>query len=408
VEIPSPEVMIRTVRALPGGTLALSRIGAAPPVHLVGGAARDLLLGKPPRELDLVVEGDTDAVAERFAGARRAHVRFGTSTVTVDGLRLDLARARRETYAHPGALPDVAPADVETDLRRRDFTVNAIAIALNGPEPGRITSVAHALADLGAEQLRVLHDASFRDDPTRLLRLARYAARLGFAVEPRTRALVDAALADGALGTVSGTRIGNELRLLGAEPDPVRTLGVLAEYGIAAALTPPLAAPAAETAQRALVLLPDEGRRDLLVLALALPPGDDHDVAAALDRWGFEAADRTVLLDCRRAGDLAATLARATRPSEIAASVRTTGPEAVALAGALGPPEAAEAARAWLTDLRHVRLEISGADLLGAGIAAGPPVGAGLRGALAAKLDGRTHGPEDELHEALRVAAATG
>ena len=127
---------------------------------------------------------------------------------------IDVAIARAETYAEPGALPEVEPADLGRDLARRDFTVNAIALDL---ADGALAEFPGARDDLRAGRLRVLHDRSFLDDPTRLWRLARYAARLGFEIEPRTRELAEAAVSGGALGTVSGTRIGNELRLALAE-----------------------------------------------------------------------------------------------------------------------------------------------------------------------------------------------
>src|SRR5205085_8110891 len=122
----------------------------------------------------LVVEGDTRALADRL-GTARHHDRFGTVRVVLDGHTYDLARARAETYPQPGALPEVVPAGLEQDLLRRDFTVNALAAALGGAEPGALRAAPDAVDDLAAQRLRVLHDASFVDDPTRLLRVARYA-----------------------------------------------------------------------------------------------------------------------------------------------------------------------------------------------------------------------------------------
>ena len=138
-------------------------------VYLVGGAVRDLLLGRAPRELDVVVEGDVDALATRLAagGEHVAHERFGTATVRDGDCCWDLASARGETYARPGALPDVFGAGIEQDLQRRDVTINAIALDLAG---GELCAAPHAHEDLRGGRLRVLHDASFTDDPTRLWR----------------------------------------------------------------------------------------------------------------------------------------------------------------------------------------------------------------------------------------------
>ena len=184
---------------------------------------RDLLLGSAPRELDVVVAGDAAALARELAARLGAgatlHDRFGTAMLEWDGGRVDIAERRAESYPAPGALPEVRPGTSEEDLARRDFTVNAIAVALGGARRGELTCAEHALEDLDAGRLRVLHERSFIDDPTRLLRLARYRARLGFELEPDTAALASRALGRGALMTVSRARLGAELRLALGEAD---------------------------------------------------------------------------------------------------------------------------------------------------------------------------------------------
>jgi tRNA nucleotidyltransferase (CCA-adding enzyme) len=392
------------VDPLPPNIVALAeRLGAdfAPPVALVGGAVRDLLLGGEPIDLDLAVEGPLEPVIERLGGTLRDHDRFGTATLAYGGGQLDLARARRETYRHPGALPHVEPADLLTDLARRDFTVNAIALVLTGVDRDRLLSVPGARGDLETRRLRVLHDESFRDDPTRLLRLARYAGRLGFEVEPGTAALAAAAVADDALRTVSGTRIGNELRLLAREADPLAAFSALRRLGLDESIAPGFGVRDPERARRGLELLPPEARRDRLVLACALEGVQENRRAGLLDTLAFRAGDRAAILAAARAGSLSARLAGATRPSEIARAIDGAGPEAVALAGAQG----AEApARAWLEQLRHVRLQIDGGDLLAHGVKPGAAVGNGLRAALAAALDGEAPGRDEQLAVALRAA----
>src|ERR1700733_3051736 len=134
--LPEPSELLERVRALPAAGPLFSHLPDPPGVFLVGGAVRDLLLGGVPFDLDLVVEGDAAALAASLGGRLKVHDRFGTSTVRLDGFDYDIARARRATYAHPGALPDVAPAPLPEDLLRRDFTVNALAIALGGPAAG--------------------------------------------------------------------------------------------------------------------------------------------------------------------------------------------------------------------------------------------------------------------------------
>jgi tRNA nucleotidyltransferase (CCA-adding enzyme) len=388
--------------ALPAARPLIFRLPHAPKVYLVGGAVRDLLLGGAPIDLDLAVEGDAVALASSLGGEIQVHDRFGTSTVILDGFSYDIARTRRETYAEPGALPDVEPAPLVVDLRRRDFTVNAIALALAGDSAGELAAVPAALEDLDARRLRVLHDRSFIDDPTRLLRLVRYATRLRFEIEAHTRALADAAISAGALRTLSGSRIGAELRLLAREPDPVRALAGLRLLGLDTAIHPGFGLHDEDLARRALALLPDDGRRDRLALAAAARGVPAPELAALLDSYAFEAEDRdAIVLAASRAGQVASALAAAGAPSEIAAAVGGAPPELVALAGALGaePP-----AREWLDRLRHIRLEIDGRDLLTAGVPEGPAIGRGLGAALAAKLDRRASGREQELAEAVHAA----
>jgi tRNA nucleotidyltransferase (CCA-adding enzyme) len=373
---------------------------------------RDLLLEGRPLDLDLVVEGDAAALAERLGGEVRAYDRFGTATIVLDGHSYDIASARRETYAAPGALPDVVPAALGDDLERRDFTVNAAAVELAGPRAGALSSVPETLDDLDARRLRVLHGASFVDDPTRLLRLVRYSARLGFTIEPQTLALAQQAIEEGGLRTVSGPRIGAEIRLLAREPDPVAGFAALRALGLDHATAAAVGLDAASAARfelddpslarRALELLPGDARADLTVLGLAARGVPQRALEALLERLAFEAEDRDAIVTAAtRADALAQGLAAARRPSEIAAVLAGVPPTAAAIAGALGP---AEAAGEWLGHLRHVRLEIDGSDLLAAGVPEGPAIGRGLRAALAAKLDGLASGREAELEHALAAA----
>ncbi len=384
------------------------RLGGLQGIYLVGGAVRDLLLDRRPVDLDLVVDGELAPVIARLGSPDRAHDRFGTCTVVLDGTRCDIARARFETYARPGALPTVSPAGIEVDLRRRDFTVNALALGLTGPRRGELVAAPGALGDLDRRRLRVLHHASFADDPTRLLRLARYAARLRFAIAPGTRELAGEAVQGDALATVSGPRIGAELRLLAAEPDPIKGLMECHDLGLDAAILPGFGLRDPDLAARALTLLPADGDPATVVLAAASAAVPTAELRAALDAFAFPAGERDrILAAAGGAALLAAALGAAGGPAEIALAAARAPVELVALAGAISP-RAEAAARRWLTGMRDVALEIDGDDLLAAGVAPGPAIGAGLRGALAAKLDGRVHGAAQELAEALRCARDAG
>ncbi|MEN3280203.1 MAG: hypothetical protein V7607_1343 [Solirubrobacteraceae bacterium] len=379
----SSQAALQALRADPCGARLLRAFAADDGVHLVGGAVRDLLLEREPRELDVVVEDDVDAAAARLGGEVTAHDRFGTALVRDGGCAFDLVRARAESYAYPGALPDVRQGTLDEDLRRRDVTINAIALGLDGT----LTAVEGALDDLRGGVLRVLHDGSFVDDPTRVWRVARYAARLGFAVEDRTREL--AAAADPS--TVSGDRLGAELRLALREPDPPAALEAVRDLNAAYLPEGFEARPAALPA--ALELLPGDGRADLLTLAACTAGMDAVALLRWLDEMGFTGPERDLVAAASRFVT-GAPLRAATPPAEIARAARGAPVEVVALAGG-------DNARRWSDELRHVRLDITGDDLLAAGVPEGPEVGERLRRVLDRKLDGELGGREQQLAAAL-------
>ena len=395
---------IEALRALPRAAEVFDALADRPDVHAVGGAVRDVRLGRRPSEVDLVVVGDATALArdlaERLHGRVRVHERFKTATLELGSTHFDFASARREFYARPGALPEVElGASLAEDLERRDFTVNAIAVAL---ADGHVMAHPRALEDLDARVLRVLHPASFQDDPTRMLRLARYAGRLSLAVEESTARLVRAALESGALETVSGERIGRELRLVAAEPQP-QTLAVLVATGVAVAVLGEVEYDE-EVLGRALAICPPDGRRDLLALATLVAGQDSSVLAARLRVLAFarEEAERVVrvavfaprlALELREAAGAA--------PSRVWELLERQPVEAVALAGALsGSPAALATAERFLTDFRHVRPLLSGTDLKDAGLR-GPEVGRGLQAARAIALDAPGAGRQEQLAAAL-------
>jgi tRNA nucleotidyltransferase (CCA-adding enzyme) len=377
---------------------AVAALESEDSVYVVGGAVRDVLLDREPRELDFVVEGDAVAVArraaERLGGRVTVHERFGTATVTAPATAFDLAGARRERYVSPGALPEVElGASLQDDLARRDFTVNAIALHL---ADGETVWFPGAEDDLRTRRLRVLHDASFRDDPTRLLRLARYAARLDFEAEPHTDALATDAVADGAIGTVTGARLGAELRLLLREPQPAALLA-LERHGLGAALLGDFAVDP-DLVSRVIALTPRDARADLAALAACLS-GDRRAIAARLDELAFPAAEREIV--ARAAADRP-DLGAARDDVELWRVLRREPPEAVALAGALG---AEPAARRWLDDVRHRKLSITGNDFVAAGLS-GRPVGTALDAAMESMLAGRAPTPEAQLAAGLDAVGA--
>jgi tRNA nucleotidyltransferase (CCA-adding enzyme) len=344
---------------------------AQDPVYLVGGAVRDLLLGRPGADVDLVVEGDAAALAARLGGEGTEHERFGTVKVELEGHEVDVATARTETYSHPGALPDVIPAArVEADLGRRDFTINAMAIPLQG-EP-RLIDPHSGREDLDQRLLRVLHPRSFEDDPTRAIRAARYASRLGFALEPETEALLRGA----DLGAISADRRRAELRRLAGEATATAGFQLLAEWGL---------------------IEPRQGGLELARAVDKLLARDDH--------WA-EFSPREEALVAAALGPVGAEASiAALPPPPPAEGVDVAGgytPVELILARAMGAEWIESYLTAWIT----VELEIGGSDLIAAGVPQGPAVGRGLHEARRRKLEGEIAGRDEELAAALEAARA--
>ena len=350
------------------GIEALRSLAEKVPAYLVGGVVRDLLLVRPRLDIDVVIEGDVAALADAPGFVLESGGRFLTGKLSLDGAEIDIAQARAETYPQPGALPEVTPATIDQDLARRDFTVNAMAIPLAGN--AELIDPHGGLDDLRAGALRVLHDRSFIDDPTRALRAARYAARFDLELEPRTEKLLRAA----DLSTVSDDRVQGELRRIAAEPDPAKAVSLIVEWGILPSIDP--AAP----------------ERVASVVELASGPP-----------WaGWSDRELAVMLAIVRPLPQIRELVAATpeRPSDAFRLAEPWDPSQLLVARALG----ADWLDRYAAELRHVRLEITGDDLIGEGIPEGPAIGDGLKAALSGKLDGEVWGRDEELRVALAVA----
>jgi len=227
-----PEPDLQLLRSL--GGLADERGTTA---YVVGGVVRDFLLDLPNYDMDVVVETDAtdfaEAAAALLGGSVKAHTRFGTVILVLPGGRkIDLATARSEVYERPGALPTVTPGTMESDLKRRDFTINAMAVVLNPDGFGTLLDPFGGRRDLGERILRVLTDVSFEDDPTRILRGVRFCARFGLSIEPVTETLLRQAVDERRTDTVSGERLENELKLILSGDDPWPPVFRLIDWGI--------------------------------------------------------------------------------------------------------------------------------------------------------------------------------
>lgn len=349
----------------------LSKLMAGGPdggtVYLVGGAVRDLLAGMTVNDLDLVVEAGASEIALGLAHDALIHERFGTAELETDGTRVDIATARLETYSHPGALPEVTfPASIVDDLDRRDFTINAMAIDLAFPD--RLIDPHDGQRDLERGVLRVLHENSFLDDPTRALRAARYAARFDFALDPSTADL----LADVDLQTVSRERVENELQLIAGEEAGVEALRLAAVWGLIE-----IGPERIETAALAVAFLETElwrGRTTRADVVIEAVFGETPDLQHE----------------------------RPVRPSVGVALASGLSPSELLVNRALG----VEWLDTYEADWSTVELSISGDDLVLAGLPQGPAIGAGLAAAHAACLDRGVTTIDEQLSIAVEAAEA--
>jgi tRNA nucleotidyltransferase (CCA-adding enzyme) len=380
------------------------------PLYLVGGAIRDLLRGEAGvTDVDLAVDGDAAAVASRLrsrlGGSARVtvHAAFGTSTVRFEHMRVDIARTRSETYARPGALPAVEPAGIEADLLRRDFTVNAIGLRLGNGDS--LLDPAGGRGDLERRVIRILHAGSFRDDPTRVFRAARYAARLGFELDSETGELAAAAVGEGLVGHLSGSRVRAELIALLCEPSAPGAVRILEALGGCRAVWPGLdCGPEGQELLRTVERLREHHsprtpawRAGLVVLARHLP---DADLPMLAHRLVLRRRDAATLR-----GAVSAPIPREGAPPAAVADVYASRPvEAALLAAAAG----SAGASAYLEHLRGVRLSIDGGVLRDElGLEQSPRVGEVLRELLRRKRNGELDGRAAELAAAREILAGT-
>jgi tRNA nucleotidyltransferase (CCA-adding enzyme) len=356
-------------------------------------------------DLDLAVEGNGvafgRALARRLGAKARVHDRFGTVALELaDGSRLDIASTRAETYRAAGALPRVTRATLESDLSRRDFTINAMALRIS---PGRplLLDPFGGREDIERRLIRMLHPGSPTDDPTRAFRAVRYANRLGFRIEPETRAWITAALESGAFEAVSGDRLRRELARLFAEENRSRAVALLLRLGLVRALEPTLSRDdglLASLRRAETIACRHPGKTTWVLHLLVWAAGLDHAGALRLGRrLSLAGQDEAALL--RWPATLARLKAEASRISPSRAIEGGLSGNEIGAAAALTSSRRLERA---LTAL-EIRLVVKGQDLLDAGVPPGPRVGRALRTTLSALRDGRIT-RKDELAFAVRAA----
>jgi tRNA nucleotidyltransferase (CCA-adding enzyme) len=389
--------------------------------YAVGGFVRDLLLRNENFDIDVVVEGDgirlARALAEEGKGELRVHRRFGTATLRLsDRYRLDLATARLEYYEHPGALPQVEHSSIKLDLYRRDFTVNALAIHLHPDHFGELIDFFGGQKDLKERVIRVLHNLSFVEDPTRVFRALRFEQRIGFQIARQTHMLMVNAARMELFGRLSGRRLFRELVLCLSEEKPLPVLKRLRDYGLLSIFHPGLKIDRSlETRFQRLegivswyrLLFTGEKVEPWVAGFLGLTDGmTEKEMEALLGRFALPEKFRTTFLQRRRSAlQVVQRLSSSPLPSRSDIFFLLDPLPADFLLYAMGRTEEEGVKKTislYFTELKRARVSLSGKDLKKMGFIPGPIYAEILQALLRGRLDGKISSRQEEVGFVLK------
>lgn len=390
---------------------------------LVGGAVRDVLLGRPLEDVDVVVEGNGLQLAGRLAAALGGHSHphepFLTAAVHLpDDVRVDVATARTEFYRRPAALPEVETSAIRQDLYRRDFTINAMAMSLMPGHFGELLDFFGGRRDLERRLVRVLHSLSFIDDPTRVLRAVRFATRLGFEIAAETRHLIGVAVSEGVFARLSGERLRDELAELLEEDHPAEALGELASLGVFNAVFPGVAwsVPLRRfigqlhevLSWAALEEVGDKARWPAYLVALATRSGERGGEVLAR-RLSLSGRLGQMVAQARpRIEKALSVLAQdRLRPSEVVRLIENAERSVILVTMAMAGEETRRLLRQGLSQWMRTPAPVRGAALRAAGVPPGKRLGEALQRAREAVIDGEVP-PERAFELALRLAQGKG
>jgi tRNA nucleotidyltransferase (CCA-adding enzyme) len=372
-------------------------------VYVVGGVVRDLVLGREPGDVDISVVGAAGAfsaaLADRLGMVSPVESEFLTyRLIRADGARhspgtIDVVTARSESYPGPAVLPEVAPSSIEADLKRRDFTVNSMAISLSAPTWGTLVDPVNGFGDIMRKRIRVLHDSSFIDDPTRMFRAVRYATRLGFSLDSEAQGLIATALEN--VDLLSGARVRNEFELMLAEDSRVEILRMAEDLGLLGAISPGL-----RIGTKSLQILespPSKEIEDLLALTMfGLSREEAEQVASRFD--GTDAWTE-IIKGFSRLAELVTVLdSTDIRRSEIAEILDAISLPSIRAYIVAGPPlPRRDRMIDYMENIRFEKPEINGDDLIASGIPEGPVIGKLIDLVKRARLDGQVKTKQEEL-----------
>jgi tRNA nucleotidyltransferase (CCA-adding enzyme) len=383
------------------GELAVSGEHGASDVYLVGGSVRDLVLGRSPKDPDIVVVGNGTLFARSLAEAIKGTVasvsQFGTTIIDSPLGSIDVATARSETYSEPGALPVVHPAEIDLDLRRRDFSVNAMAVALSPQKWGTLLDPYHGFGDAARRRLRILHDRSFQDDPTRILRAVRYSVRLGFSFEVATAEALERDLHF--IDSLSSARVLAEIEKILQEPDRAAILRRAEELGIIGAISPSLRV--TETGLKAMEQIGASKTPvdELLYVACMSSSLTSEEATAVIGRLQPDKDWQAVMHGASAFREVATLLETPDLlPSEVVELLERVPAPVLGFQRIAGPrTRRREHIEAYLRRHRDVRAEITGDALAEQGVPRGPLMGKLLLELKVARLNGKVSSKDEEL-----------
>lgn len=386
-------------------------------VYLVGGSVRDLLLGQANLDIDLVIEGDGILFAKELSAklhARsRSHPRFGTAQVIHDGLKLDVATARTEYYESPAALPKVETSSIKKDLYRRDFTINTLAIKLNRKDFGMLIDFFGGQRDLKEKTIRVLHNLSYVEDPTRAFRAVRFAERFGFKLSKHTANLIKSAIKMNLFEKLSGSRLYEELLIAFKETNPVKTLKKLSDYELLKVihkhlifdenLEARLSSMYETLAWYNLLYLEEKADAGILYLMALLSHLGDNDRKEALERLAAPSNLREVILNSiSESGEILRKLPLHD-PANLYHLLADVSIEIILFSMALTKDvHKKKDISHFLVDLKKIKPFLKGSDLKTLGIQQGPVYSLILKELLDEKLRGKLKSEEDERKFVLK------
>ncbi len=369
-------------------------------LYLVGGTVRDAMLGRQTIDLDLSVVGADPAFASALARGLNGQVitssRFGTSKLQIGDIVIDLAMARKETYAYPGALPSVVPGSIDEDLARRDFSVNAMVISLSPDMWGDLLDPFGGREDLQRRLIKVLHPGSFVDDATRILRAVRYAGRLGFQLEASTNQFMRRDIAY--LDTIKGDRVRHELERISHEERAESILRLTQDTGILSAIHPALYLNESTLKGFRELTAERTSDSDLLFLSVLTYSATESDRPALIRRLNMDSRLAGAVRDTGLVKDYFDRLdnpnLKRSQLHEILSPFVASAVKGCALA--VDRPVVARHLNLFLSELRHVKPFLNGDDLIAMGVPESPIIGRLLKEIMASRLDGLIATEEDE------------